>query len=149
MRLRCLIVDTDVEFTGRIQSLLDAVPSLSVETVSNVHDAAQNINSQSPNLVIARRDLLGDEFGRVIHALSRINIRCYVIIVVQSLTADQLKAAAQSKIIQDIITHDVDDKRLSSALNKGVDLILGQNRPGRHYRGFMGFVGITKPIKPR
>ena len=88
MRLRCLIVDTDVEFTGRIQSLLDAVPSLSVETVSNVHDAAQNINSQSPNLVIARRDLLGDEFGRVIHALSRINIRCYVIIVVQSLTAD-------------------------------------------------------------
>ncbi|MDP8244408.1 MAG: hypothetical protein P9L94_10035 [Candidatus Hinthialibacter antarcticus] len=149
MRLRCLIIDTDLDFIARIRTLLDAVPSLGIETVNNVHDTAQSINSQSPNLVIARRDLLGEEFGRVIHALSRINIRCYVIIVVQSATAEQLKAAAQSKVIQDIITHDVDDKRLSSALNKGVDVILGQNRPGKHYRGFMGFVGITPSLRER
>ncbi len=149
MRLRCLIVDTDSEFITRTRTALDPVPSLHIETASNVHDAAQNINAQSPNLVIARRDLLGDEFGRVIHALGRINIRCYIIIVVNTLTQEQLKAAAQSKIIQDIITHEVDDKRLNAALKKGVDYILGQKRSSKHFCGFMGFVGITPSLRER
>ncbi|MBZ0256566.1 hypothetical protein K8I31_10920 [bacterium] len=149
MRLRCLIIDTDPEFISRIQASFANFPSFGVEKVDNVQEAAQSIVSQSPNLIIARHDLLGDEFGRVVQAISRVNIRCYFIVVIKSATAELLKAAAQSKVIQDLITHDVDDKRLSSALNKGVDFILGQNKSSRHYRGFMGFVGITPSLRER
>ncbi|MBI1390476.1 MAG: hypothetical protein GC154_18725 [bacterium] len=133
----------------RIIQILSADAYANVYVVNEFHVAARVIQSQHPNLLFVRHSSDDATFDRIHGLISRIKQRTVLIPIVENPSAEQLKHLANLKGVNDVLTAMADNARLHAAIKKANETLSGASDKISHYRGFVGFVGVTPSLRER
>ncbi|MBD3265603.1 hypothetical protein GF373_02950, partial [bacterium] len=149
MRIRCLAVDRDPNFRNQLKAVFHDIPSVQFETAENSHDAGLLLQSMHPNIIFIACDNEEICYQYLFTVIRRLKLRTVVIPIIERPTAEILKSLFNQKFVIDILNKHVDGQRLKTTIQKAIDQIFGSLEKNSHYRGFVGFVGVTPTLRER
>jgi hypothetical protein len=149
MRIRSLIIDQDAVFRNKLKMVFNDLPSVQIEVADNIHDATLLIQSMHPNILFISCDSKEIHCQQVFSVMQRLKLRAVVIPIIEHPTADMLKLLLNQKSVVDILNKHAEAKRIRASIQKAIDRIFGSMDNSTHYRGFVGFIGVTPTLRER